>query len=167
MCFYPLFDFILSKPGFILLLKSFKLNYRTYTGITMSKISEQELIEAAREARKFSKAKYSKFKVGAALLTADDEIITGCNVESSSYSLTICAERVALTKALSEGKNHFKSIAIAALDDAYCPPCGACRQMLFDYAPDIDVLMADSNGIKKMKLTELLPLAFDESQLGR
>lgn len=133
----------------------------------MSKINEQELISAAKKARTFSQAKYSKFRVGAALITEDDEIVTGCNIESSSYSLTICAERVALAKALSEGKLKFKAIAITALDNAYCPPCGACRQLLFDYAPDIDVLLTDGKKIEKIKLKELLPLAFDESQLGR
>ena len=126
----------------------------------------EKMLLAAKEARKFSQAKYSNFKVGAALLTNNDEIYSGCNVESSSYSLTICAERVALTKALSEGITEFKAIAIAARDGEFCPPCGACRQLLFDYAPDIDVILTNGKDIKSYKLKELLPVAFEDSQLG-
>jgi len=125
-----------------------------------------KLLLAAKEARKFAQAKYSKFKVGAALLTDNDEIFSGCNVESSSYSLTICAERVALTKALSEGRTKFKAIAIAARDDQYCPPCGACRQLLFDYAPDIDVILTNGKESKTYRLKDLLPVAFEDTQLG-
>ena len=126
----------------------------------------EKLLLAAKKARKFSQAKYSNFKVGAALLTNNDEIYSGCNVESSSYSLTICAERVALTKALSEGRTKFKAIAIAARDGEFCPPCGACRQLLFDYAPDIDVILTNGKDSKTYKLKELLPFAFEDSQLG-
>lgn len=125
----------------------------------------EKLTAAAREARKYSQAKYSNFKVGAALLASCGDIIHGSNVESSSYSLTICAERVALTKALSDGITEFKSIAIAAKDGAFCPPCGACRQLLFDYAPDIDIILTDGSKNKVIKLKELLPFAFEDSQL--
>ncbi|MBD3225741.1 MAG: cytidine deaminase [Caldithrix sp.] len=127
--------------------------------------TKERLIGAAKQARKFSQAKYSRFKVGAALLTNDNTIITGCNVESSSYGLTICAERVALTKALSEGYNQFTSITIFAKDGHFISPCGACRQLLFDYAPDIQVIMTDGHEVKEYPLKELLPLAFDDSNM--
>ncbi len=132
----------------------------------MEKYNSDQLIHEAQKARKFAQAKYSHFKVGAALLTNDGEVFTGCNVESSSYGLTICAERVALTKALSEGRTAFKAIAIVAKDGAFCPPCGACRQLLFDYAPDIDVILTNGKEKQIFKLKELLPHAFDESNLG-
>ncbi len=132
----------------------------------MSDYNSTMLAEKAKEARKFAQAKYSNFPVGAALVSDKDEIFTGCNVESSSYSMTICAERVALTKALSEGATKFKAIAIAAKNGLFCPPCGACRQLLFDYAPDIDIILTDGKENKIFKLQELLPHAFDDSQLG-
>jgi len=130
------------------------------------KFDEKKLIEAAQQAREFAHARYSNFRVGAALLSKDGRIITGSNVESSSYGLTICAERVALTKALSEGIEEFTAIAIVARDGAFTPPCGACRQLLFDYAPDIEVLLTDGKAFQKFKLKDLLPHAFDESNLG-
>jgi len=124
------------------------------------------LVEAAKTARAFSQAKYSHFEVGAALLTTDGSIVKGANIESSSYSLTICAERVALTKALSEGITEFKAIAIAAKDGDFCPPCGACRQLLYDYAPDLEVILTDGKKTKSFKLNTLLPHAFEDTQLG-
>jgi cytidine deaminase len=127
----------------------------------------KSLILKAKEARNLAQARYSNFKVGAALLAENDEIFTGCNVESSSYGLTICAERVALTKALSEGASQFKAIAIYAKDGYICPPCGACRQLLYDYAPEIDVILSDGKEQQIIKLKELLPFAFDDSQLGK
>jgi len=132
----------------------------------MARYDIVQLIEAAKEARKFSQARYSGFRVGAALITDKGEIITGSNVESSSYGLSICAERVALTKALSEGKKNFGAIAIAARDGDFCPPCGACRQLLFDYAPDIDVILTNGRENKTYKLKDLLPVAFEESKLS-
>jgi cytidine deaminase len=127
----------------------------------------ENLIRAASEARKFSQAKYSDFSVGAALLTLDEEIITGCNVESSSFGLTICAERVALTKALSEGKSKFTYIAVVGPTVDYCPPCGACRQLLYDYAPDIEIILSNKDEIKIISLKELLPMAFEETKLRK
>ena len=127
----------------------------------------RKLIHAARDVRKFSQAKYSDFAVGAALLTQEGEIITGCNVESSSFGLTICAERVALTKALSEGKLKFTQIAIVGPTKGYCPPCGACRQLLYDYAPEIDIILSNDEDYKVISLKELLPLAFEETQLRK
>lgn len=126
-----------------------------------------ELIRFAAEARKYSRAKYSAFSVGAAILTDEGEIITGCNVESSSFGLTICAERVALTKALSEGKSNFTHIAIVGPSEDYCPPCGACRQLLYDYSPDIQIVLSKKNKIKTISLKELLPMAFEDSKLRK
>jgi len=127
----------------------------------------EELIRFAAKARKYSQAKYSNFSVGAALLTSDGEIVTGCNIESSSFGLTICAERVALTKALSEGKLKFTHIAVVGPTEDYCPPCGACRQLLYDYAPDIEIILSNKNEIKIISLKELLPLAFEETNLRK
>ena len=133
----------------------------------MPKTKYELLISKAKQARNLAQARYSNFKVGAALLTENDDIFTGCNVESSSFGLTICAERVVLTKALSEGVLKFKAIAIYAKDGTICPPCGACRQLLYDYAPDIDVILSDGNEQQIIKLKDLLPFAFDDSRLGR
>jgi cytidine deaminase len=128
----------------------------------------EKLVRLADEARRYSQAKYSDFSVGAALLTIDGEIITGCNVESSSFGLTICAERVALTKALSEGRSHFTHIAIVGPAEDYCPPCGACRQLLYDYAPDIRIILCNKKkDIKIISLKELLPMAFEETNLRK
>ena len=123
------------------------------------------LIKQAKKAQSYSQARYSDFQVGAAILTHDNQIFTGCNIESASYSLTICAERVALTKALSEGYTRFKSIAIIGPGEDICSPCGACRQMLYDYAPEINVIMTQRGELKIYPLKELLPLAFEEKRL--
>jgi len=123
------------------------------------------LIKQAKKAQSYSQARYSDFQVGAAILTHDNQIFTGCNIESASYSLTICAERVALTKALSEGYTRFKSIAIVGPGEDICSPCGACRQMLYDYAPEINVIMTQRGELKIYPLKELLPLAFEEKRL--
>ncbi len=128
--------------------------------------NKKSLVLAAQKARNFSQAKYSNFQVGAALLAEDGQVFSGCNVESSSYSLTICAERVALTKALSEGNTKFTAIAIAAREGEFCPPCGACRQLLYDYAPGLDVILTNGKEDKLYKLTDLLPVAFKDTQLG-
>ncbi len=132
----------------------------------MKKYDINNLTQKALGARQFSQAKYSHFEVGAALLAENGTIVTGCNVESSSYGLTVCAERVALTKALSEGITKFTAIAIAAKDGEFCPPCGACRQLLYDYAPDLDIILTNGKENKKYKLNDLLPLAFEDTQLG-
>ena len=157
----------LLKLGFILLLKSFKFGHSNKPSLFMPNEQYDLLISKAKAARNLAQARYSNFKVGAALLTDNNKIITGCNVESSSYGLTICAERVALTKALSEGITAFKAIAIYAKDGALCPPCGACRQLLYDYASNIDIILSDGKEQQIIKLRELLPMPFDESQLGK
>ena len=127
-------------------------------------MNSDELTTKALEARKYAHAPYSKFKVGAALLSKSGEVFTGSNVESTSYGLTICAERVALVKALSEGVEEFEAIAVAT--ESKAPPCGACRQLLWDYAKDIPVYVSDLEGDHiKYKLSELLLHPFDDSQL--
>lgn len=126
----------------------------------------QGLIRAAYAATLHARAPYSGFKVGAALLCADGTVYTGVNVESSSYGLTICAERVALFKALSEGRDKFQAIAIICANRTWCPPCGACRQVLWDWGRDLDVILAkDENDYQLMKLSALLPHAFDNGYL--
>ena len=127
------------------------------------KIDAQKLVRAAARARNGSVSPYSKFKVGAALLAKSGEIIGGANVESASYGLTCCAERIALFKALTEGRNQFIAVAVVARCDGGPMPCGACRQLLAEYAPDAKVLVADSDRLKtvrKFTVKELLPAAF-------
>ncbi len=127
---------------------------------------QNELIAQAMNARKNARAKYSDFAVGAAILTKDGKIFTGCNVESSSYGLSICAERVALTKALSEGADSFSAIAIVADTVQPVSPCGACRQLLQDYAPNAVVIMSNLHNERTISsIKELFPSAFDESYL--
>ena len=123
------------------------------------------LIEEAKKAAGNAKALYSKFPVGAALLSKTNKVYLGCNIESSSYGLSMCAERVALFKALSENELNFDSIIIYAPKANYCPPCGACRQLLFDYAPDLMVILTDGKNYKLYPLKDLLPEAFEQSQL--
>ena len=129
----------------------------------MTANKKKHLIAAAAAARKGAKARHSKFKVGAALLTKSGEIITGANVESASYGLTCCAERVALFTALTAGKRDFVAVAVVAAAPGGPMPCGACRQLLREYAPDAKIWVADSKKLKKIKefpIKELLPAAF-------
>jgi len=124
------------------------------------------LIEKAVDSKANALAPYSNFHVGAALLTKDDKIYTGCNVESSSYSLTLCAERTAIFKAISEGERNFKAIAVAGDTEDFISPCGACRQVISDLCGDIDIVMINKNNESKiMKASELLPLAFSDKDL--
>jgi cytidine deaminase len=120
------------------------------------------LVNAARAARQNAVATFSGFKVGAALETADGTIISGCNVENATYGLTVCAERIAMFKALSDGHRHFTRIAIVADTDNPTPPCGACRQILWEFGGDLEVFLAnltEHKGAYRMK--DLLPLPFD------
>ncbi|MEN3010811.1 MAG: cytidine deaminase [Candidatus Bipolaricaulaceae bacterium] len=128
---------------------------------------EAELVRKAVEARAHAYAPYSRFAVGAALLAKDGRIFTGCNVENASYGLTVCAERVALFKAVSEGVREFLAIAVACGEEA-CAPCGACRQVLYEFAPDLFVIMADGEGKtwRAARLAELLPYGFGPKDLG-
>lgn len=120
------------------------------------------LIEAARQARERAVAPYSRFKVGAAIETADGHIVTGCNVENASYGLTVCAERVAMFKALSEGHRHFVRIAVVADTQEPTSPCGACRQVLWEFGPDLEVILANLDTITgRHQMRELLPHPFD------
>ena len=117
-------------------------------------------------AKNNSYSPYSNFRVGAALLTKTGKIFTGCNIENSSYSLTICAERTAIFKAVSEGQRNFKAIAISSDMKEIIPPCGACRQVLMDLALDIDVILSGSNNKPIIiKLSKLLPMPFDSKML--
>ena len=127
---------------------------------------EEGLLAAARAAREFAQAHYSHFKVGAALETVDGQIVTGCNIENATYGLTLCAERVALVKALSEGHSVFTRIAVVADTEAPTPPCGPCRQLLWEYCGDIDVLLGNVTTVTgHHRLAVLLPLPFDRRLL--
>ncbi len=124
---------------------------------------ERALLRAAVKARRKAVAPYSEFKVGAALLTRAGKMITGANVESASYGLTCCAERVALFDALTRGHGHFAAIAVVARVPGGPMPCGACRQLLAEYAPKACVLVADTaklRSIRRFTVAELLPNAF-------
>ena len=121
-----------------------------------------KLVAAARRARRNAHASFSGFKVGAALETADGTIVTGCNVENATYGLTICAERVAMFKALSDGHRKFRRVAVVADTDAPTPPCGACRQILWEFGGDLEVILANLRREKgRHRLKDLLPLPFD------
>ncbi len=127
----------------------------------------KKLAELASTAKESALATYSNFPVGAALLTESGQIYTGCNIESSSYGLTMCAERVALFKALSEGERAFSAIAIATSADIFCPPCGACRQVLWDFARDLTVVLVNNRGdYQQYQLSEFFPHAFDDGFLS-
>ena len=127
-----------------------------------------ELVETARRAKRRAFAPYSHFHVGAALLSGNGRIYSGCNVEISTYALTICAERTAIFKAISEGERNFKAIAVVSDDPDFTPPCGACRQVLMDLAGNIDFLMVNAKGrIKILTMKTLLPHAFGRKNLTR
>ena len=125
-------------------------------------VSDADLIAAARRAREHAVASFSHFKVGAALETADGTVITGCNVENATYGLTVCAERVAIFKALSDGHRAFTRIAIVADTESPTPPCGACRQILWEFGGDLEIRLANLTAEKgAYRLADLLPLPFD------
>lgn len=124
--------------------------------------SDAQLIEAARDARERSFAPYSKFRVGSAVRTSGGKIHRGCNVESASFGLTVCGERVAIWKAVSEGARDFTAIAVVADTEELTPPCGACRQIIWEFCGDIPVFISNLRGdSKKIMMSELLPRAFD------
>ena len=125
-------------------------------------MSDSDLIAAARNARLNAHAGFSHFKVGAALETADGTIIAGCNIENATYGLTICAERVAMFKALSEGHREFRRIVVVAETEAPTPPCGACRQILWEFGGDMEVILANlKKETGRHRLSDLLPIPFD------
>ena len=130
--------------------------------------STRKLVAAARGARQHAVADFSGFKVGAALETDTGEIITGCNIENATYGLTVCAERVAIFKALSEGKRSFTRIAVVADTASPTPPCGACRQIIWEFCGDIEVVLSNlETTTATLTMKELLPLPFDKRLLGR
>ena len=125
-------------------------------------VETDALINAARAARERAFAPYSRFKVGAALETEDGTIITGCNIENATYGLTVCAERVAVWKAVSDGHRAFRGVVIVADTEAPTPPCGPCRQILWDFCGDVEVVLANLTEEKgRYRLADLLPLPFD------
>lgn len=130
------------------------------------KHSREELIEAAAVVRERAYAPYSNFKVGAAVETEDGEIYTGCNVESASYGLTVCAERVAIWKGISKGVTKFGRIAVVADTEELTPPCGVCRQIIWEFCGDVPVILSNLNGkSESVQMSELLPRAFDSKFL--
>jgi len=128
----------------------------------LSEESLQELIEIAKQARLHSIAPFSDFLVGAAVRTAAGKVYTGCNVESASYGLTVCGERVAIWKALSEGERDFTELAIVADTESLTPPCGTCRQIIWEFAKNAKLVLANLHGdTQQCSIKELLPRAFD------
>lgn len=122
----------------------------------------ESLIEAAKGARLQSVAPFSNFQVGAALKTANGKVYTGCNVESASYGLTVCAERVAIWKALSEGERQFTELAVVADTETLTPPCGTCRQIIWEFAREASIVFANLAGqSEEFHIADLLPRAFD------
>ncbi len=120
------------------------------------------LIDAALAGREQAVTPFSHFRVGAAVETEDGKIYRGCNVESASYGLTVCAERIAIWKALSEGERHFKRLAIVADTDELTPPCGTCRQIIWEFCRDAPIILANLRGrVETIQMRELLPRAFD------
>jgi cytidine deaminase len=133
----------------------------------MKKDSEK-LIEIAKQAREKASAPFSNFKVGAVLVGKKDEIFTGCNIENASYGLTMCAERVAIFKAISEGAKDFQKIVVVADTDDLTPPCGACRQIIWEFCGDVEIILANLQGKTEIfQMKELFPRAFDASFLEK
>ncbi|MFQ3581470.1 MAG: cytidine deaminase [Chloracidobacterium sp.] len=129
-------------------------------------LSDAALIAAAQAARRHAHAPYSKFSVGAVIQTRDGRFYTGCNIENASFGLTVCAERVALFKALSEGERAFRAVVIAADAATPTPPCGACRQVLWEFCGDIRIVSTNPQGVTgEWSLAALLPAAFDDQNL--
>jgi cytidine deaminase len=124
------------------------------------------LIAAAKRARENAHAKFSNFKVGAGLQASSGKIYGGCNVENATYGLTVCAERVAIFKAISEGERKFQALAVVTDTDALTPPCGACRQLIWEFCGDLPVVMSNLKGkVEIIPMRELFPKPFDASNL--
>ena len=129
-------------------------------------MTRQELCQKAVEMLSRAYVPYSRFPVGAALECSDGTVFTGCNVENAAYGPSNCAERTAVFKAVSEGYRRFRRIAITADSDGFCPPCGVCRQVLQEFAPDLEVILVNRRGeTKRLTLRELLPYSFGSSNL--
>jgi len=130
-------------------------------------MTDRNLIDMAAEVMKNSYSPYSRFKVGAAIECSDGSVFTGCNIENAGYRATICAEASAVAAAVSSGRREFKRIAIISEGSSYCFPCGVCRQMLYEFAPDLELLCARADGrYVSYPLTTLLPMAFGPEHLG-
>ncbi len=130
-------------------------------------MTDQALVDLAFSMLERSYVPYSRFPVGAALLCADGTVFTGCNIENAAYGPTICAERTAVAKAVSEGHREFSAIAIAGRSGDYCWPCGVCRQVLYEFAPELTVLVARGDGdYVKLALKQLLPHGFGPESLN-
>lgn len=130
---------------------------------TVLTAEENSLMEAAREAYNSSWSPYSKFKVGAAILIESGEVFTGCNVENMSYGLTNCAERTAIFSAVARrggAANMIRTVAVAAEQPVACAPCGACRQVIYEFGPDATIIFRGERGLKRMHIRELLPEGF-------
>lgn len=124
------------------------------------------LIAAARAAREHAHAPYSSFRVGAAVRAKSGRVFTGCNVENATYGLTICAERVAIFKAISEGERGFDAVAVAADTETLTPPCGACRQIIWEFCGDAEIILANLKGkVETYRMSQLFPKPFDSSFL--
>ena len=129
-------------------------------------MTDQELMDMAKKAAEYAYVPYSKFPVGAAPECSDGTVFTGCNVENAAYGATICAERTAMVKAVSEGHRDFDTIVIAGRSEDYCVPCGTCRQVMMEFAPGLTVICLNGKGeSKRFALKELLPYGFDQSWL--
>ena len=130
-------------------------------------MNKEKLIELAKNVRANAYAPYSHFKVGAALLTKSGKVFTGCNIENSSFGASMCAERVAVFKAVSEGEREFETIALVTDTEEPAMPCGICRQVLSEFAPNIKIYAANLTGtVKETSLKKLLPYAFTKKDLG-
>jgi len=130
--------------------------------------ASDRLVAAARQARERAIAPYSGFRVGAALETAEGVVVSGCNIENASYGLTVCAERVALFKALSEGHRRFVRLAVVADTESPTTPCGACRQVLWEFGPDLEIVLANLTAVTgRHALADLLPYPFNGRLLER
>jgi len=133
------------------------------TSFNLSPEEQSQLLEAAQSVLQNAYAPYSRFRVGAAILTHLGNLFTGCNVENSSYGLTICAERAAIVSAVAqEGGDRMKIRAVAVVNEkgTYCPPCGACRQVMFEFGADAVILLQEGDALKQVTMTQLLPGAF-------
>lgn len=132
----------------------------------MGRLEYERLLDAARAAMRFSYSPYSKVRVGAAVLTEGGRIFSGCNIENAAYGSTICAERVAVFNALSQGESEILAVAIASSSGGPCPPCGSCRQVIYELAKDAQVVMEGSEGNLVIKsIRELLPMPFGPEHL--
>lgn len=131
-------------------------------------MDKKQLVEKALEAKQNAYTPYSHFPVGAALVTSSGKIFTGCNVEQATYGGTVCAERTAIVKAVSEGEKDIKAICCVADTEDFCTPCGICRQFIYEFGPDIEVIMANKKGeYRSASISELLPEAFGPESLKK